>query len=93
MIVKTNILPKGIVAITIFPFIFTKRVDDRTINHERIHMKQQVEMFVIFFFIWYLIEEVFKGYYNISFEKEAYKNEDNFNYLKNRKLWEWRKYL
>lgn len=93
MIVKTNILPKGIVAITIFPFIFTKRVDDRTINHERIHMKQQVEMFVIFFFIWYLIEAVFKGYYNISFEKEAYKNEDNFNYLKNRKLWEWRKYL
>jgi hypothetical protein len=32
-----------------------------------------------------LIEWIFKEYKNISFEKEAYSNEDNLDYLKTRK--------
>lgn len=93
MIIKTTIVPKGFVSITIFPFIFTKSRDKIIINHERIHFRQQLEMLVIPFFIWYIIEVIFKGYGNTSFEQEAYQNEDNLNYLKSRKLYSWVKYL
>ena len=33
-----------------------------------------------------------KAYMNISFEKEAYKNDSDFNYLKKRRFWAWVKY-
>lgn len=93
MIIKTNILPKDVIAITIFPFIFTRSKDEVTINHERIHLRQQCEMLIVFFFLWYLIEAIAKGYRNISFEKEAYANEKDLNYFKNRRAYAWRKYL
>ena len=93
MIIKTNIVPKGFVAITIFPFIFTKDKNAITINHEKIHLRQQAEMLILPFFIFYLVEAIIRGYRSISFEKEAYENENNLNYLKNRKLYSWVKYL
>lgn len=86
-------MPKGVIAITLFPFIFTKRTDVVTINHEKIHLKQQAEMLIVFFYIWYLFEAIFKGYDNISFEREAYENEGDIEYLKKRKLFAWIKYL
>ena len=33
------------------------------------------------------------AYEKISFEQEAYRNENSSNYLKNRKFWEFLKYL
>ncbi len=72
------------------------------INHERIHLRQQLEMLVLPFFIWYITEYViryiyyrnsYKAYSNISFEREAYRNESNLNYLKNRSSWAFIKYL
>lgn len=54
------------------------------------------------FYIWYLIEYIFvrlfhkkqnDGYHDISLEEEAYNNEDNMNYLNNRKLFAWFKYI
>ena len=93
MIIKTNILPRNVIAITLFPFIFTKRTDEGTINHERIHIRQQAELLVIFFYVLYFFEWAFKGYNGISFEKEAYENESNLNYLKQRKLFAWAKYF
>jgi len=79
-----------------WPFIFIASdtiIDDELINHERIHLRQQIEMLVIPFYIWYLIELYTKGYMNISFEKEAYSNENDLNYLKKRKLFNFRRYL
>ena len=71
-----------------------------TINHESIHIKQQQEMLVIPFYIWYGLEYLVKlfvygngAYRNLSFEREAYTNENDFEYLKNRKFWSWIKYL
>lgn len=90
------ILGMKIRAIAFFPFIFlssTSNPDDILINHERIHLRQQLEMFVIPFYIWYLIEFYKVGYYNIKFEKEAYMNESNLNYLKSRKMFSFVKYL
>jgi hypothetical protein len=46
---------------------------------------EQIELLIIPFYIIYLIEAIFKGYKNISFEKEAYRKEQDFDYLKRRK--------
>ena len=91
-------------AITLAPFgIFMKDVvinNLRTINHEKIHWKQQLEMLIIFFYLWYLIEfliRIFingkKAYVSLCFEREAYANDDNLDYLKTRKPYDWLKYV
>ena len=82
-------------AINLFGFIFTLRdLDPIELNHELIHSAQQRELLYIPFFIWYGIEwfllylkyrDWTKAYFNIRFEKEAYFNQSNLSYLKNRK--------
>jgi hypothetical protein len=87
---------KDIEGITLFPFgIFIRAEipDVITVNHEMIHWNQQKEMLVIPFYIWYLVEALIHGYAKISFETEAYKNQNNTNYLKTRKHYAWIKYL
>lgn len=87
---------KGIRGLAFFPFIFIADIDDmepELINHECIHLRQQLELGVLPFYIWYLIALYRVGYMNISFEKEAYANDHNLNYLKNRKIFEFRRYL
>lgn len=92
--------------ITLWPWIILRekyKAHYRTatvINHETIHIKQQQEMLVIPFYIWYILEYIVKffkygknAYYNLSFEREAYTNEKNPDYLKTRKLFSWLKYL
>ncbi len=92
--------------ITLFPFIFLRNVKDKgnktLINHEKIHLRQQVELLLIFFYIWYLIEYFYRyyqfrnshmAYKQISFEREAYAMEDDLGYLKKRKLFSFWKYL
>lgn len=77
-----------------FYFISSKtKVDDELINHEKIHLRQQIEMLIIPFYVWYLIEYYIKGYYNVSFEKEAYTNEKNLTYLKKRRIFAFIRYL
>jgi hypothetical protein len=84
----------------LFPFILVKYPADRhnrvLINHERIHHRQQVEMLIVPFYIWYLAEYLINrvrykshraAYFSISFEKEAYCHETNLHYLKRRRLW------
>jgi hypothetical protein len=91
---------KGFLAIALWPFIFIKhkhlKEDAVFINHERIHLRQQIELLVVFFYVWYVLEFFFrwlqykhryKAYRNISFEREAYANEANLQYLENRSLW------
>lgn len=102
MVIKTKLLvPKGYAAITIYPFIFTRRIDPKIINHEKIHLKQQIELLIVFFYLLYFLEYIYlmfkysfdrdKAYRNISFEKEAYRNQSNYSYLNNRKTFnQWR---
>jgi hypothetical protein len=93
--VNNKLIPfEGYKAITIFPFVFYKGSypTKEARNHEAIHGRQQIELLLVFFYVIYIIEAIFKGYKNISFEKEAYANEKNFNYLNERKLFnQWRK--
>lgn len=97
---------KKITGITLFPFIILKYAKDRNnpvlINHEKIHLRQQLEMMVIFFYLWYVIEYFFwyiklkdsyMAYRYISFEREAYAMEDDLDYLKNRKIFSFLKYI
>lgn len=102
-IIENNILPpKGFSVINLFGVLFCRnksRIDDVTINHESIHTAQMKEMGYIPFYLWYVAEWVVKllgkgnAYRNISFEREAYSNESDFNYLKNRKHYSWVKRL
>jgi len=63
------------------------------INHEKIHLRQQLELLIIPFFIIYNFEFLIRliqyrkwnlAYKNISFEREAYRKEKDLNYLKSR---------
>lgn len=82
-------------AIAFYPFVFIHphtEISPRLLNHERIHLRQQIEMLIIPFYIWYLIEYVTKGYYKNRFELEAYTNDSNMNYLSKRKWFAFIKY-
>jgi hypothetical protein len=95
--------------ITLWPYIILReklrdkpyyaKIAKTIINHESIHIKQQQELLVIPFYIWYLTEWFirlfFKGnaYRNISFEREAYSNQDNLDYLKTRRWYSFLKYI
>jgi len=72
------------------------------INHEYIHMIQQRELWFIGFLILYNLEwlinwiklgSYMKAYRAISFEREAYDNERNLNYDKERKRFAWFKMM
>lgn len=85
----------GIRALAFYPFIIMPRetiVDDKLLNHERIHLRQQLELLIIPFYIWYIIAIIRNGYMGISFEKEAYDNDSNLSYLKGRKMFSFLKY-
>ena len=75
------------------------RITEKTINHESIHTAQMKEMLYIFFYVWYVVEWIVRlfmkgnAYRNISFEKEAYMNENNMDYLKHRKHYSWIKLI
>jgi len=92
---------KSVIGITLCPFgIYVKNIKSiLVINHEKIHWQQQLEMFILPFYIWYLIEWLIKllffkdAYRNISFEREAYYNEYDLNYLKSRKHYAWVKFI
>ena len=106
IIVSKYLIPKGFSGFTFLPFIFLKIKEDRLnwvlLNHERIHICQQLEMLVFPFFVWYFLEFLIrlvlyrnwkKAYYNISFEREAYLNDNDSNYLTNRRLYGFFKYV
>lgn len=106
LIISKFLVPKGFSGITVYPFIFARekylRTNKTFVNHEKIHLRQQIELLIILFFIWYALEYFVrliqykdrkKAYRNISFEREAYANELNPHYLANRKFFSFFNYL
>ena len=106
VLVFKYLIPKGFRGFTFFPFVFLSDKKDKShtvlLNHERIHIRQQLELLIVFFFIWYGIEFLVRlvqyknrrvAYYNISFECEAYSKEKDLYYLKQRSFWSFLKYL
>lgn len=91
----------GITGLTLFPFIILRKEIRGTaeaaitINHERIHIRQQVELALVFFALWYAASFIAgrlrgmswnEAYRNIIFEREAFDRMYDMDYLKTRKL-------
>nr|WP_306456229.1 hypothetical protein [Winogradskyella undariae] len=106
VLILKYIVPRGYIGITIFPFVILKtknlKQDLVLINHERIHLRQQIELLILPFFIIYVFEFLIRliqyrkwnlAYRNISFEREAYGNEKDLNYLKSRSFLKFKSYF
>lgn len=104
MIVKCRLIPKGI-CVNLFGTFWARDpswIDKYVINHERIHTAQQRELLFVPFYVLYVIEWLFRliqyrnrhdAYINISFEREAYANGHNLEYLSGRKFASWIRYI
>jgi hypothetical protein len=94
--------------IMLWPFSIVNDKNNKVlVNHEKIHFRQANELWIIGFY-WLYIFEYFKhkrsfkhlppgirgafAYREISFEKEAFANQNNIEYLKTRKRNAWKKY-
>jgi len=106
LIVAKYLIPKGYRGMAVFPFILIKYDFDKSngvfVNHEKIHLRQQLELLVIPFFVWYVLEYLIRlvqyqnmdlAYRNISFEREAYAKETELDYLKNRSFFQFLNYI
>lgn len=108
-VIKNRFIPvKGFKAMFFFGILFV-RSDNRKplsyvdLNHENIHAKQCKEMLGVFFYLWYITEYLIRlplcdfdthdAYRSISFEQEAYGNEEDMEYLKERKHYAWFHYI
>ena len=93
-------------AINICGIVFARRENSRLTkkekNHEFIHTLQQREMLFLFFYLWYVAEWIIRivqyrnllqAYYHISFEREAYANERDFDYPRRRHHFSWLRYI
>lgn len=90
-------------AITLYPFIISREpMSEITLNHEKIHLEQQREGFILWFYCLYIFYwgmGIAKGlssseaYFKIPYEQEAYDNQYDFEYLKTRKRKAWKDYL
>lgn len=104
-IIRNKIIPYGWAgAINLFGLLFVKedmRVDEMVINHERIHSAQMREMLYLPFYLAYAVEwlwrfarlkDGYKAYRWMTFEREAYDNQRNYDYLSGRRHFaQWRK--
>lgn len=106
IIIRNNIIPfKGYKCINLCGILFARKntiLDEYTINHEKIHTKQILECIIIGFYILYCIFYLIniikyknhkKAYRNIPFEREAYDNEKDLDYLSKRTSYAWINYI
>lgn len=90
----------------VFPFIFIKhksaRNDKFLMNHELIHIRQQLELLIIPFYFFYFINYLYNlistfnhntAYRNIIFEQEAYEHDKDLDYLKTRRIFGFLDYI
>ena len=88
----------------LFPFVLLKtRFPNRILlNHEWIHLRQQLETGFVLFYAWYFTEYLIRllrygnharAYRNISFEREAFANESTADYLRARPFWAFLRYI
>lgn len=90
---------KTVSAMALWPVVIFRDEASRNnpviVNHEKIHHRQQLELLILPFYVWYFIEywtamvrNGFKhqaSYMGVSFEKEAYAFERDMAYLEKRR--------
>lgn len=103
-VIYNKIIPfKGFSAMAFVWWIFAREeLTEMNVRHEEIHIRQQKEMLVIFFLLWYGIEWLLRliqyrnrmtAYKNISFEREAYDNQMKVGYVDTRKHYSFINYI
>ena len=102
-VLLSYVAPINIWAISLGLFVFCRgEMSEETKNHETIHYRQWVELLFVGFLILYPLFWIVglikyrngaHAYRMIPFEREAYENDQNLNYLDNRKLYSWVKYV
>jgi len=96
----SKLAPINIWALSFFIFVWCRgEISETTKRHETIHFQQQLELLFVFqwvlYGVYYLIGLMkHKGngelaYRTNPFEIEAYTNESNVNYLKERRRYNW----
>jgi len=93
------VAPINIVAITLGPIVISRgEMSEVVKRHETIHFQQYLELafigFPILYLGWWALnllkdQSGQDAYFNIPFEKEAYGNDEDENYLENRKRYCW----
>ncbi len=83
------------IAINLFGTVLAVRpLSAVELNHERIHTAQMVELGFVVFYLWYVVEWLWllvkyrdrmKAYFNIRFEREAYRHQGDMGYLGRRR--------
>ena len=103
-IIRNSYIPfRGFTAMNLFGVLCVRReaaeLTPGMLNHEKIHSAQMREMLYIPFYIWYLLEWILglflpgNAYRNISFEREAYKYQNDLSYLSRRGRFAWFRFL
>lgn len=103
-VIRNSYIPfRGFTAMNLLGVLFVRReaaeLTPETLNHEKIHSAQMREMLYIPFYIWYLLEWLLRlflpgnAYCNISFEREAYKYQNDLSYLSRRGRFTWFRFL
>jgi hypothetical protein len=97
--------PKGFRAITILNYIIVRGndiINYMVMNHESIHYMQERELAYAGFYMIYVVEFFCRliqyrnwhtAYRNISFEREAYANQNDYNYYRTRAHYAWLNYI
>ena len=101
--ILSKVSPIDIWAISLGLFVFCRgELSKEGKNHETIHFKQWVELLLLGFLVLYPLfwivgliryRDGARAYKMIPFEQEAYANDQNLDYLDNRKLYSWVKYV
>lgn len=107
-VIRNKFIPfPGYKAINLFGIIFVRegaKFDEYDYNHELIHLKQMQEMLFIFYYLWYAIEYLVifcfarwkkqgDRYYDVSFEEEAHRFDNDLRYCSWRKHYRWFSYI
>ena len=106
ILIFKHLFYRNYVGLSLWPFIILKddalKKDEVLINHEKIHLRQQSELLILPFYLFYILEwlirtilylDSYRAYQNISFEREAYANEKNPKYLAERRPFSFLDYL
>jgi len=99
----SKIVPIDVYALSFSVFVWCRGLmSERTKNHETIHYRQQLEMLFVFQWVLYGLFHIVglvryrngqDAYYENPFEREAYNNDTNLDYLDSRKPYAWIKYV
>jgi hypothetical protein len=102
--ILSAVSPINVWAFSFGPFVWCEgEANERLRNHETIHFQQQVELLFVlqwvlymFFWLWGVIfgkGDSVDAYFHNPFEREAYDNDGNLEYLETRPFYNWLQYI